>query len=189
MAVTAQQIAELAGVSRGSVDRALHNRGRVNPEVAKQDSQNYSRIGYKPNLIGQAPVKSTRSSSWGDPAIHRDADDADRTWRQRAAETCRLSVELIMRENRGLDRTRTHLKSQFQGVQGWLSHRITRRRFGASDELYEQAFRSHSARFTGQQASYVHRYGQLPRRTDRRRLASADAAHWRQGASTGGTLE
>ena len=34
MAVTAQQIAELAGVSRGTVDRALHNRGRVNPEVA-----------------------------------------------------------------------------------------------------------------------------------------------------------
>ena len=31
MAVTAQQIAELAGVSRGTVDRALHNRGRVNP--------------------------------------------------------------------------------------------------------------------------------------------------------------
>ena len=34
MAVTAQQIAELAGVSRGTVDRALHNRGRVNPEVS-----------------------------------------------------------------------------------------------------------------------------------------------------------
>ena len=30
----AQQIAALAGVSRGTVDRALHNRGRVNPEVA-----------------------------------------------------------------------------------------------------------------------------------------------------------
>ena len=34
MAVTAQKIAELAGVSRGTVDRALHNRSRVNPEVA-----------------------------------------------------------------------------------------------------------------------------------------------------------
>lgn len=29
MAVTSQQIAQLAGVSRGTVDRALHNRGRV----------------------------------------------------------------------------------------------------------------------------------------------------------------
>ena len=39
MAVTAQQIADLAGVSRGTVDRALHNRGRVNPEV-KENSEN-----------------------------------------------------------------------------------------------------------------------------------------------------
>ena len=36
MAVTAQQIADLAGVSRGTVDRALHNRGRVSPEVKEK---------------------------------------------------------------------------------------------------------------------------------------------------------
>ena len=36
MAGTIQQIAELAGVSRGTVDRALNNRGRINPEVAKR---------------------------------------------------------------------------------------------------------------------------------------------------------
>ena len=36
MAVTIQQIAEKAGVSRGTVDRALNNRGRINPEVAKR---------------------------------------------------------------------------------------------------------------------------------------------------------
>lgn len=34
MAATSQEIADLAGVSRGTVDRVLHNRGRVNPEVA-----------------------------------------------------------------------------------------------------------------------------------------------------------
>ena len=36
MAVTLKQIAELAGVSRGTVDRALYNRGRVKPEVAER---------------------------------------------------------------------------------------------------------------------------------------------------------
>ena len=34
MAVTMEDIARLAGVSRGTVDRALHNRGRINAEVA-----------------------------------------------------------------------------------------------------------------------------------------------------------
>ena len=33
MAVTIQQIAEQAGVSRGTVDRALNHRGRINPEA------------------------------------------------------------------------------------------------------------------------------------------------------------
>ena len=48
MAGTIQQIAELAGVSRGTVDRALNNRGRINPEVAKRIEQIANEIGYVP---------------------------------------------------------------------------------------------------------------------------------------------
>lgn len=36
MAVTLQQIADMAGVSRGTVDRALNNRGRIRPEVEQK---------------------------------------------------------------------------------------------------------------------------------------------------------
>lgn len=36
MVQTIKEIAEKAGVSRGTVDRALNNRGRVNPEVAER---------------------------------------------------------------------------------------------------------------------------------------------------------
>ena len=36
MGVTVQQIADATGVSRGTVDRALNNRGRVDPEVAEK---------------------------------------------------------------------------------------------------------------------------------------------------------
>ena len=36
MAGTIKEIAEKAGVSRGTVDRALNNRGRINPEVAEK---------------------------------------------------------------------------------------------------------------------------------------------------------
>ena len=32
--VTIKQLAELCGVSRGTVDRVLNNRGKVNPEKA-----------------------------------------------------------------------------------------------------------------------------------------------------------
>ena len=36
MGVTLQQIAEAAGVSRGTVDRALNDRGRIKPEVSEK---------------------------------------------------------------------------------------------------------------------------------------------------------
>ena len=48
MAVTIQQIADKAGVSRGTVDRALNNRGRINPEVADQIRQIAEEMGYAP---------------------------------------------------------------------------------------------------------------------------------------------
>lgn len=46
MAGTIQQIAELAGVSRGTVDRALNHRGRVNAEVAQRIEQIADEMGY-----------------------------------------------------------------------------------------------------------------------------------------------
>ena len=78
MAVTAQKIAELAGVSRGTVDRALHNRGRVNPEVAARIRKIADELGYKPNIVGQ--VQAGRAD-WCYPAVNRDTDHADRAGR------------------------------------------------------------------------------------------------------------
>lgn len=46
MAVTIQKIAEIAGVSRGTVDRALNNRGRINPDVEEQIKQIAKELGY-----------------------------------------------------------------------------------------------------------------------------------------------
>lgn len=46
MAVTIKQIAEEAGVSRGTVDRVLHDRGKVNPEVAERICEIANRLGY-----------------------------------------------------------------------------------------------------------------------------------------------
>lgn len=49
MAGTIREIAEKAGVSRGTVDRALNHRGRVNPEVAERICRIAEEMGYKSN--------------------------------------------------------------------------------------------------------------------------------------------
>ena len=48
MAGTIKEIAEKAGVSRGTVDRALNNRGRVNPEVAERIFEIAREMNYQP---------------------------------------------------------------------------------------------------------------------------------------------
>lgn len=54
MAVTIKQIAEAAGVSRGTVDRALKGRYGVKPEVAAKVKKIADELGYKPNLVAKA---------------------------------------------------------------------------------------------------------------------------------------
>lgn len=60
MAVTLKQIAELAGVSRGTVDRALYNRGRIKPEVAERIKKIADELGYQPNRAGKALAMAKR---------------------------------------------------------------------------------------------------------------------------------
>lgn len=50
--VTMKEIADLAGVSRGTVDRVLNNRGAVSPQTAQKVLQIAQTLGYKPNRAG-----------------------------------------------------------------------------------------------------------------------------------------
>ena len=61
MAITSKEIAELAGVSRGTVDRALKGREGVNPKTKERILKIAEENNYKPNLIGKALVYSNRS--------------------------------------------------------------------------------------------------------------------------------
>jgi LacI family transcriptional regulator len=56
MRITSKQIAELAGVSRGTVDRALNNRGGVRPEVCRRILDIAAEYGYQPMRAGKALV-------------------------------------------------------------------------------------------------------------------------------------
>lgn len=51
---TIQEIARIAEVSRGTVDRVLHKRGDVKPQVAERIRQVVSDLGYAPNRAAKA---------------------------------------------------------------------------------------------------------------------------------------
>ena len=48
-----KDIARLAGVSKGTVDRVLHKRGRVSQEAFQKVMRVLEEIDYKPNLIAR----------------------------------------------------------------------------------------------------------------------------------------
>jgi len=56
MRVTIKKIAELANVSRGTVDRVLNNRPGVKEDVRKKVKEIADALDYKPNMIGKALV-------------------------------------------------------------------------------------------------------------------------------------
>lgn len=58
MNVTIKKIAEIAGVSRGTVDRALNNRPGVNPQVRERVRKIADDLGYRPNPAAKVLANS-----------------------------------------------------------------------------------------------------------------------------------
>ena len=54
MSVTIKEIASIAGVSRGTVDRVLNNRGKVSREVEERVRRVADSLNYKPNSAAKA---------------------------------------------------------------------------------------------------------------------------------------
>lgn len=63
--VTIKQIAELCGVSRGTVDRVLNNRGNVKPEKRQLVLDTAKRLNYQPNPAGKALAARKKTSVVG----------------------------------------------------------------------------------------------------------------------------
>ena len=145
MAVTAQKIAELAGVSRGTVDRALHNRGRANPEVAARIQKIALDLGYKPNLVGQALVRSKQGTRIGVILQSTETPTMQivQAGIQRAVDELRASGgEVLFRGLKGLDNELVLESIEdlvSQGVQGLaLSPNNTPEMRQCINALYEQ---------------------------------------------------
>ena len=60
MRMTIKDIAAAAGVSRGTVDRALHGRGRVNPELCARILSIAQQMNYKPSIAAKQLVIQRR---------------------------------------------------------------------------------------------------------------------------------
>ncbi len=65
MAVTIKQIAELANVSRGTVDKVLNNRPGVKPATQEKVLRIAKELNYHPNLLGKALVQNKTPLKFG----------------------------------------------------------------------------------------------------------------------------
>ena len=62
---TIKEIAELAGVSRGTVDRVLNHRGSVRPEKEKKVREIIKALNYSPNLAGKTLAVKKKQLKFG----------------------------------------------------------------------------------------------------------------------------
>ncbi len=65
MSVTIKQISEICGVSRGTVDRVLNNRGRVKPQTEQLVRNAAAQLGYVPNIAGRALAAKKKAYTIG----------------------------------------------------------------------------------------------------------------------------
>ena len=55
--ITIEDIAKAAGVGKGTVDRVIHNRGRVSEDTRKKVQYYIDKLGYKPNMAARMLAK------------------------------------------------------------------------------------------------------------------------------------
>jgi LacI family transcriptional regulator len=104
--VTIKEIAQLCGVSRGTVDRVLNHRGKVKPETEALILRTIHRMGYTKNIAGKAltmrknaPVFGALVSSEGNPFF----DDVIAGFHKAEEELADYGVTVLLKTMRGYD--------------------------------------------------------------------------------------
>ncbi len=106
MSVTIKQISEISGVSRGTVDRVLHGRGRVSPEKEALVRRVAEQLGYKPNLAGKALAARKKSYTIGVLLTAEGVSFFDEVIRgvwQAASEISDYGITVILKTIKGYD--------------------------------------------------------------------------------------
>lgn len=124
MGVTLQQIAEAAGVSRGTVDRALNDRGRIKPEVAEKIKKIAEEMGYQPNRAGRALAMAKQSVRIGVILQSADTPFMKKVLNgieDAKVEVERMGIEVIVKKLSGIDSVKvmdTMKKMRASGCKG-----------------------------------------------------------------------
>jgi LacI family transcriptional regulator len=100
--VTIRDIAKLANVSIGTVDRALHNRGRVATSVVMRIKKIIDEVGYKPNIFAS---RLSRSKVFHFAAVMPKQDQDDHYWE--------CSIDGIRKAESELDQYQVRIRYYF----------------------------------------------------------------------------
>lgn len=103
---TMKEIARICGVSRGTVDRVVNNRGKVKPETEKRILETIRQMGYTKSILGRAlsvkrfaPVIAILMCSEGNPFF----DDVFAGFDRAESELRQYDATVIRRTMRGHD--------------------------------------------------------------------------------------
>lgn len=88
---TLKEIAKLANVSRGTVDRVIHKRGRVSEEAKEKVEKILNQIDYRPNVFAQS-LRSNKNYRIG---VLIPKDEEGDYWKQCAAGVEKAGLELL----------------------------------------------------------------------------------------------
>ena len=106
MKITVNRIAELAGVSRGTVDRVLHNRPGVRDEVREKILEIIKTLEYTPNLAGKALVSQNKNIFFGvvlAPDFHPFVEEIREGVKSQAKEIKEFGVDVSIEVIKSLD--------------------------------------------------------------------------------------
>ncbi len=119
---TLKEIADLAGVSRGTVDRVLNHRGSVNPQTERKILEIVQALDYKPNKAGIVLAAQKKNLKLGVVLLGRDTvfyDDILAGVRDKAEELEGYNCSVLIRQ------TEYDLNRQLEAIDELVAEEIS----------------------------------------------------------------